>query len=141
MALYIEAKVKYTKRLENGKFRKVNEPYLVDALSCTEAEARVTKEVSRYINGDFTVSAIKKTNIDEIFRDERGDFWYSVKANFITVNEKSDTEKLTPHYYLVQATDFETALETFKDGMKGTMIDYVIASISETKIMDVFEAE
>ena len=141
MALYIEVKVKYTKRMENGKFRKVSEPYLADALSCTEAEARVTKEVTRHISGDFTVSAVKKTNIDEIFRDETGDFWYSVKANFITVNEKSNTEKLTPHFYLVQATDFETALENFQDGMKGTMADYVIASISETKIMDVFAAK
>ena len=140
MALYIEAKVRYTKRMNNGKFKKVNEPYLADALSCTEAEARVTKEVSSHISGDFTVSAVKKTNIDEIFRDERGDFWYSVKANFITYNEKTETEKLTPHFYLVQATDLETALENFKDGMKGTMIDYAIASISETKIMDVFES-
>lgn len=141
MALYIEAKVKHTKRMENGKFKKVNEPYLVDALSCTEAEARVTKEVAPHISGDFSVSAVKTTNIEEIFRDENGDFWYAVKANFISVNEKSGTEKLTPHYFLVQAPDFDTAVNNFYNGMKGTMADFVIASVTETKIMDVFEAD
>ncbi len=141
MALYIEAKVKYTKRMENGKFKKVTEPYLADALSCTEAEARVTKEVASHISGDFTVTAVKKTNIDEIFRDDRGDFWFSVKANFISYNEKNDTEKLTPHLFLVQAADFDTAVSNFYEGMKGTMVDFVIASVSETKIMDVFDAK
>lgn len=141
MALYIEAKVKYTKRMENGKFKKVTEPYLADALSCTEAEARVTKEVLRHISGDFTVNAVKKTNIDEIFRDECGDFWFSVKVNFISFNEKNNTEKLTPHLFLVQATDFDTAVKNFHNGMKGTMVDYAIASVSETKIMDVFDTK
>lgn len=139
MAHYIEAKVRYTKRMENGKFKKVTEPYLVDALSCTEAEARVTKEMQSRISGEFTVSAVKETKIVEIFRDESGDFWYQVKVNMISYNEKNKTEKLTPTLYMVQAPDFDAALVNFYDGMKGTMADYAVASIVETKIMDVFE--
>lgn len=139
METFIEAKVKFNKQLENGKFKKVNEPYIVKALSFTEAEARVTKEVSPYISGEFTVSAVKKSNIVEIFRNAEGNFWYKVKANFINIDEKTAVEKLTPVYYLVQAQDFRTAYDNFLKGMKGTMADFVIASITETKIMDVFD--
>ena len=39
---------------------------------------------------------------------------------------------------MVQAADFKTALENLLKGMKGTMADYEIASITETLIMDVF---
>ncbi len=140
MALYIEAKVRFEKVMENGKVRKISEPYLVDALSFTEAEARITEEVKPYISGEFTVSAVKKTKIAEIFRDGKGGYWYMVKANFISVNEKG-VEKLSPSYFLVEASDFATAYENFMDGMKGTMADFTIAGITETKIMDVFDAK
>lgn len=139
MNAFIEAKVRFNKQMENGKIKKVNEPYLVKAFSFTEAEARVTEEVRPYISGDFTVSAAKKSNISEIFYNENGDFWYKVKANFISYNEKTKAEKLAPVYYLVQACDFRSAYDNFLTGMKGTVSDFTIASITETKIMDVFE--
>lgn len=140
MALYIETKIRYDKTQENGAIKKVNEPYLVDALSFTEAEARIIEEMTPFISGDFTVSAVKKTNIAEIFRGA-GDRWYMVKVNFITINEKTHSEKKKASYILVQAFDFEDALFKFKEGMKGTITDYEIAGITETEIMDVFPAK
>lgn len=140
MAIYIEAQVHYDKIMENGRQKRVNEPYLCDALSCTEAEARVTEEVTPYISGEFTVSAVKKTNIAEVFRND-GDWWYRVKVNFLTFDEKTGIDKKTPCYYLVQAKDFEDALKNFNEGMKGSMADYEISQIVETKIMDVFDAK
>lgn len=139
MRAFIEAKVKFKKQLQNGKIKEINEPYLVKALSFTEAEARVTEEVRPFISVDFSVSAVTKSNIVEVFYDPAGDFWYKVKANFISLNEKTNTEKLTSSYYLVQARDFRSAYDNFQKGMKDTMADYTIASITETKIMDVFE--
>lgn len=140
MALYIETKVRYDKTQENGTIKKVNEPYLVDALSFTEAEARIIEEMTPFISGDFTVSAVKKTKIAEIFwaKIDIADRFYMVKVNFITVDEKAGAEKKKASYILVQASDFEDALFKFKEGMKGTMADYEIASITETEIMDVF---
>lgn len=139
MALYIETKVRFDKMMENGKVKKVTEPYLVDALSFTEAEARIIEEVTPYISGEFTVSAVKKTNIAEIFRNEAGDRWYNVKVNFITLDEKLGIEKKKASHILVQASDFHNALENFMDGMKGTMADFEIAAITETAIMDVYK--
>lgn len=141
MALYIETKVKFDKMMENGTVKKLNIPYLVDALSFTEAEARIIEEVRPFISGEFSVSAIKKTKIAEIFRNETGDRWYNVKVEFISIDERTATEKKTASHFLVQACDFRNALENFVDGMKGTMADFEIASITETKIMDVFDAK
>ena len=141
MELYFETTVKYSKLQENGKVKKVNEPYLVNALSFTEAEAKVIEEVTPYISGDFTVSAVKKTNIEEVFPSTEGDYWYNVKINFISFDEKTHAEQVTPANYLVQAPDFEKALHNFFDIMKGTIMDYVISSITETKIMDVLNAD
>lgn len=138
MAQWIEVKVRYEKLLDSGKAVKVTEPYLVDALSCTEAEARVVDEVTAFINGEYNVLAVNKTKISEIFWVETGDRFYKVKVNFITLDEKSAVEKRTASYILVQASSFADALANFNKGMKGTMADYEIESITETKIVDVY---
>ena len=141
MALWFECKVRYEKMMENGMVKKVNEPYLVDALTFTEAEARIMEEMKPFISGEYSISSEKKTKISEIFFNEDGDRYYQVKVNFITLDEKTGTEKKTATLILVQASDFEDALKKFQAGMEGTMGDYEIASITETMLMDVFPAD
>ena len=138
MALWFECKVRYDKMMENGSVKKVNEPYLVDALTFTEAEARIIEEMTPFISGEFSISAVKKTKISEIFFDDSADKYYMVKVNFITLDEKSGVEKKSASFILTQASDLEGALTRFKEGMKGTMADYDIASIAETPLMDVY---
>jgi len=141
MALWFECKVRFDKTMENGTVKKVTEPYLVDALSFTEAEARITEEVTPFISGEFSVSAVKKSNISEIFYDSTGDKWYRVKVAFITIDEKTASEKRTASHIFVQASDFKNAYDNFMDGMKETISDFEIVSIAETLIMDVFKAK
>ena len=141
MAQWFKTSVRFDKMLENGTVKKVTEPYLVDALSFTEAEARITEEVTPYISGECTVSAVKMSKIAEVFWDESGDRWYQVKVAFITIDEKTAAEKRTASVIMVQASDFDNALANFKDGMKGTMADFEIISIAETNIMDVYKAK
>ncbi len=143
MAIWFECKVRYDKMQENGAVKKVNEPYLVDALTFTEAETRIIEEITPFISGDFTISAVKKTKISEIFFDSRdsADRYYMVKVNFITLDEKSGIEKKSASFILVQAGDFKGALDRFEEGMKGSAADYEIASITETMLMDVYPLE
>lgn len=141
MANWFECKVKYDKMMDTGIQKTVNEPYLVDALSFTEAEARITKEIAPFISGEFTISAVKREKISEIFYDENGDRWYKVKTIFITIDEKSAKEKKVASFILVQAADFKSAFDNFMEGMKGTLADFEIASITETPIMDVFKED
>ncbi len=141
MANWFECKVRYDKMMENGVVKKVNEPYLIDALSFTEAEARIIKEQTPFISGDFSVNAVKRTKISEIFRDDRADKWYLVKVAFITIDEKSGAEKRSVSQMLVAGNEFKDAFDNFMEGMKGTLGDFEIVSIAETPIMDVYDAE
>jgi len=138
---WFECKVRYEKMMENGILKKVTEPYLVDALSFTEAEARIIKEITPFISGEFSVSDIKRAKYTELFEDTTGDKWYRCKVFFITLDEKSGAEKRTACSMLVQAIDLATSLKNLIEGMKGTMADYQIASITETAIMDVYPYE
>lgn len=139
MAIWFECKVRYDKMQENGMVKKVNEPYLVDALSFTEAESRIIEEMKPFISGEFSISAVKKTKISEIFFNESGDRYFMAKVNFITIDESKGVEKKVANFILVQASDFADAHEKFEAGMKGTSADYEIASLAETPLMDVYK--
>ena len=140
MANWTETKVRYEKTLENGTKKMVNETYLVDALIFSEAETRITEEIAPYMQGDFSVSAVKRTNIAEILFSENtpDDKYYKIKAAFIFINEKTLAGKRSNTTYLVQAKNLVDALNNFQAEMKGTMADYEIVSVSETAIIDVF---
>ena len=127
--------------MEDGLQKKVTETYSVDALSFSEAEERITEEMSSYISGEFTVQDIKKAPYGEIFfsDSELADKWYKAKLQFITIDEKTEKEKRSSVSYLVQAGSFNGAVKNIDEVMGGTMIDYVIASVAETQILDVFE--
>ncbi|KAA6324989.1 hypothetical protein EZS27_025747 [termite gut metagenome] len=137
---WFECKIRYEKVMENGMSKKVTEPYLVDALSFTEAEARIIEEITPFISGEFTVADIRRANYSELFfsDEDTADRWFKCKLLFITLDEKSGAEKKTVTQILVQAADLHDAVKKLDEGMKGTMVDYQIASVIETAIMDVF---
>ncbi len=119
----------------------MTEPYLVDALSFTEAEARIIEEQTPFISGEVNVTAVKRTKIAEIFWDDSADKWYLVKVAFITIDEKTAVEKKSTSLILVAASDFKGAYDNFMEGMKGTMADFEIVSITETPLMDVYKVK
>jgi hypothetical protein len=135
---WFECKVTYEKMMENGIQKKVTEPYLVDALSFTEAEARITEEIKPYIRGEYTVADIKRARLNEIFFNDNGDRYYKIKIFFITLDEKSGAEKKTAVQMLAQASDLKEAITVLEEGMKGSLADYTIASVAESPLMDIF---
>ena len=138
---WFECKIKYEKTAEEGKIVKVNETYLLDALSFTEVEARIIEEMKPFISGEFTVANIRRAKINEMFFNENGDRWYRSKVNFVTLDEEKGVEKRTAVAMLVQANDIKEALNGITEGMKGSMADYEIAAITETSIIDVYKYE
>ncbi|MDR2057559.1 MAG: DUF4494 domain-containing protein [Dysgonamonadaceae bacterium] len=135
---WFECIVSYEKTMENGVLKKVTEPYLVNALSFTEAEARFIEQIKPYISGEFTVAGIRLTRINELFLNERGDRYYRIKVYFVTLDEKSGAEKKTAVRILAQASNIEEAISVLKAGMKGSLADYTVVSVAETRIMDIF---
>ena len=140
MNKWFECKVKYDKTMENGLVKKVSEPYLVDAISFTEVEKRFIEEIRPFMTGEFEVSDIKRVNYSEVFFNdaESADRWFKCKLSFITLDEKSGAEKRTNSYALVQAADLREAIKHLDEQMKGTIMDYQIAAVTETMIMDVY---
>lgn len=135
---WFECKIQSEKTAEDGKQKKVTDTYLVDAMSFTEAEARVIKEVEPYMTGEYTVSNIKRSKIQELFDAIEGDRWYKAKVLFTIIDPDKGREKKVAASMLVQASNIEDALRRLHEGMKGTMSDYEIAMITDTPILDIF---
>lgn len=138
---WFETKVRYEKLMEDGQNKKVIEAYTVDALSFSEAESTITKEMSNYISGEFEVKAIAPSAYREIFFSDvdADDKWFKTRLSFITIDDKTEKEKRSIVTYLVQAHSVNSAVKHIDEMMDNTMIDYEIVSVNETKIMDVFE--
>lgn len=140
-SIWFETRIKYDKTMEDGRNKKVTEQYVVEALSFSEAEKRITEEMSHYVSGEFGVKAIKLAAYSETFFSDidTDDKWFKAKLAFITLDEKTDKEKRTPVTYLVQAASLDKARAYVKEVMEKTLIDYDVISISETHFIDVFE--
>ena len=138
---WFETRIKYQKTQEDGSEKIVKELYVVDALSCTEAESSIIDEMSAYISGESAVTSAKKATFDEVFFSDKDDddLWFKAKLQFITIDEKSDKEKRTNVTYLVQAKSLARALRYIDEVMGKTMIDYDVVGLNLTKVMDVFE--
>ena len=140
-ATWFECKIRYEKTMEDGLPKKVNEVYVIDALSVSEAEERIMEEMLPYNLVDIEIVDVKIAPYREIFfaDDNLADQWFKAKLSFITIDERTDKEKRTSMMYLVNAGNISSAINNIGEVMSGTMIDYVTTSISATKIFDVFE--
>ena len=140
---WFETIVRYDKTMESGEVKKVSETYVVDAITFGEAEESIAEEMKPYISGDFDIKNINPAPYSEIFfsDEDTDDKYYRVKLNFITINEITQKEKKSKVTYLVQANSLEQARKNAEEVMNGTMINYEFVSVTETKILDVFEKE
>ena len=138
MQTWFECKVKYVKIDDDGRERKVNEVYLVDAVTFTDAETRIIQNVQTMVRGEFVVDNIKKSNIIEIFPHEVGEWWYKAKIGIVTIDEKAGKEKKINNYFLVAADDIKEALQRLEEGLSYVLVPYQTTSIAVCNIIDVF---
>ena len=141
---YYEVKIQYQKMQEDGREKKVTEQYVVEALSFTEAESRITEEMTPYIDGDFDVVSEKIAPYNEIFLSDNyyaDDKWFVSKVGFITLDEKTEKEKKQTFRYLVQAATSELALDYTKEMFSHGMSDYSIEAVQDTPTLEVFLIE
>lgn len=137
-SIWYECKVKYRKTDETGVQKVTTEPYLVDAISYTEAEARINEEMKAYISEEFKITNIKFANYAEIHPFENADRWFKSRVSLLAYDEESGKERKSNMYILLQANDVKEAYDNTVEVMKGTMGDYTIPAISESPIVDVF---
>ena len=138
MNMKFEAKVRYEKVCEkSGRVKMVTEKYLVEAVNFAEAETRIHKEMEAFISGEFSVTNINNVNYAEVIQTE-GDRWYKGKVSFVSIDENAGREKIVSHNVLVQADDVKQAYDNIQEAFKGMTVDYTIASVADSNIMDVF---
>lgn len=135
--MLFEVGVRMERTLESGKVAKVVEQFVVDALSFTEAETRIISEVGAY-GTDIEVLTMKRSRCTELVGDGSKEKWFKAKVNYITINEKTEKERKTPYYYFVNAETIADAKSTVDEFFRETLIDYSIATLDETKVLDVF---
>ncbi len=138
---FFEVRARYEKTSEDGFIKKVTETYIVEAMSFSEAENRAIEELSHYVSGELDIVGIKIAPFREIIfsGEDQDEYWFKVKAAFITFNEKTGREKRSKSNFFVNGSNIEKASRNFNALMSGTMIDYEIVSINDTQTIDVFE--
>ncbi len=139
MQTWFESKAKYMKVSESGRETMVTENFLLDAVSFTDAESRMIRQMQSMVKGgEFSVVDIKKSKIAEIFPFEEGEWWFKVTINLVTIDEEAGKEKKLRTYYLIMADDIKQALDRLDDSLSYLVIPYVVTSIAVSTIVDVF---
>jgi hypothetical protein len=138
MNSWFTVKVKYTKQLENGTFKRVSEPYLLAAMTFTDAEARIYEELGSIIRGEFVVTNIARTDFHDIFHYEDADTWYKCKISYESQDADNEKQKKISQNFLVSATSVKEAFERLQESLSTLMVDFQIPSIIVSPIVDIF---
>ncbi len=142
MQTWFESKVKYMKVSESGNESLVTENFLLDAVSYTDAETRIIRQMQQMVRGgEFTIVDIKKSRIAEVFPYDDGEWWFKATINLVTVDEEAGKEKKLRTYYLIMADDIKEALTRLDESLNYLVIPYVVSSLAVSQIVDVFPYE
>jgi len=135
---WFTVKVKYTKQLDNGQFKRVSEPYLLAAMTFTDAEARIYEELGSIIKGEFNVIGITRTEIHDIFAYDDADVWYKVKITYDSEAADDEKAKKVAQNFLVSAHSVKDAFDRIKESLSTLMVDFQIPSIIVSPIVEIF---
>jgi len=138
MQEWFECKIKYLKIDQGGHERKVNDNYLLDAVSFTDAESRIHKQMEELTNGTFQVMNIKRSNVTEIISHEQGEWWYKAKISLVAIDDEAGKEKKINQYILLMADNTKEALKRLEEGLSYMLVPYVVAGINLSNIAEVF---
>jgi len=142
MQTWFECKAKYNKVSESGREQMVTENFLLDAVSFTDAETRMIRQLQQMVKGgEFAVTDIKKSRIAEVFPYDTGEWWFKATINLVTVDEEAGKEKKMRTYYLIMADDIKEALERLDESLSYLVIPYVVSALAVSTIVDVFPYE
>jgi hypothetical protein len=132
-------RVKFTKQLDNGAFKRVTEPYLVSAMSFTDAEASIYERLGEVIRGEFSVVGVTPKNYEDVFTYETADeYWWEVQVKMQDSNLDSDKIKMVTNTYLVSAETLPNAVDNITESLNGSVMDMTIVGVKSSPIVDIF---
>jgi hypothetical protein len=131
-------KVKYTKQLDNGTFKRVTEPYVVFSDSFTDAEAQIYEELGSKIRGEFIVKSIDRVEFNDVFVYDDSDQHYKIKTKSIKVDEDRDVQSTIAMTFLVTAESPEQAILRLRECLSTLIVDFEVTSCDKSPIIEVF---
>jgi hypothetical protein len=137
MPTWFQCKIRYQKEQENGSLKTLNEAYLVDAMSFTEAEARIKEELEGTIR-EFDLVNVSRMRLADLFHYEDAETWYRCKVVYTTMDERSGKEKKVNNTMLVQAAHVKQAFERIEESLKTMLVPFDITDITTTSILEIF---
>jgi len=135
---YFQTKVSFLGELENGTVKKITKQFLVDAMSFTEAEARVMSDVGEGMR-EVTMMSSKRSQIKEVIFYGDTDLWFKAKVTYSIMDEESEKEKKVTTYFLVNANDAREAYDRTQEHLKEMLVPFKIPKIEESHVIDVLE--
>jgi len=141
MRTWFQVKVKYTKENEEGLLKSISEQYLIDAVSFTEAEAILYDRLGSMIRGDFSVIAIAKSNIVDVFLYEDSDVWFKCKVSYLVADPDSGKEKKVNQYMIVTASDVPQAHERIQESLSNMLVSFRVPDVVVSPIVEIFPYE
>lgn len=127
-----EVKVNYTRQTGEDNPGKVREAYLVESISCSDAEQQVTEYLKPYIYGDFEAPQIRKRQFFDVFDDVHGYIWFEAKVEMITIDGDKVTRKGVN--ILIKGTYIIDALHDLHEYLK--QYDCEVISIKKSAILE-----
>ena len=139
MNVWYQVKIKHTKQLDNGSFKRVTDTYLVSALNFTEAETKTYEELGSVIRGEFTIVGVTPKNYEDVFSYETADeYWWEVQVKMQDANLDSDKIKMVTNTYLVSAENLPDAVDNITESLNGSVMDMTIVGVKSSPIVDIF---
>ena len=136
MATWYLGKIRYQREDEAGSLKTINEEYLLDSVSYTDAEARMFEVVASN-TPEFQLVKLTKMRLSEVFFVENGsETWYKCKVQYISFDEKTQKEKKVSHIMLINENNPSQAYQALCFHL-GNLNDYEITDINITSILEV----
>lgn len=141
MPSWFLCKIRYRKPDEAGKLQTITESYLVDAVSFTEAEARLLSRLMD-THKEYDLASAGPARVADVFGfpdgNDEGVFWHKCKVSYVSLDEKSGKEKKIHNIMLVQAATVKQAHERIEESLAGMTIPFTVQAVEQTKILEIF---
>ncbi len=137
MRTWFLCKITYFRETEDGKVNKIKEQYLVDAVSFTEAEARLYQMLSSTVP-EFLLTNVSKLNLADLFHYEDAETWFKGKVVYTQTDERSGKEKKIVNQMLVSAVTARDAYDRLQESLSTMLVPFQITDINLTPITDIF---
>lgn len=134
---FYEVTSKVTKTCEDGREKVVKNTIAVNAVSFSDAETKATSFEVQLQKVCAIKEAPYREYVEKVSYDVTDYTYYKVTVGLITIDEKTEKEKINKVAYLVNADTTKEAQDIINTMFNKTMIDYKIIAVQESTVTDV----